>query len=213
MRLLVAPLLAALCAAASAQTVTLSGSMGDKALLIINGMPRTVAAGASFQNVKVVSVTPDETVVEMGGRRVPLRIGGAPVNLGRESSEGTGTGTTIVMTAGTGGHFVTSGTINGKAVRFVVDTGATSIALSESEAQRIGLNYKGGQRGVANTANGQVVVYRASLDVVRVGDVQVYNVDAVVVPAPMEMVLLGNSFLSRFQMKRENDRMTLERRP
>ena len=60
MRLVAAPLLALFGLAASAQTVTMSGSMGDKALLIINGTPRTVAAGGSFQNVKVVSVAPSE---------------------------------------------------------------------------------------------------------------------------------------------------------
>lgn len=211
MRLVLAPLLAAFCAAAAAQTVTLSGSMGDKALLIINGTPRTVAAGASWQNVKVVSVSAADAVVELDGKRVPLQLGGAPVNLGRASSEGTGT--QIVLTAGPGGHFVTGGSINGKAVRFMVDTGATVVALGEADAERIGLKFRNGQRGLVGTANGQVVVHRTTLDVVRVGDVQVYNVEAIVMPSAMDTILLGNSFLTRFSMKRENDRMTLERRP
>jgi len=210
MRLLVAPLLALISLAASAQTVTLSGSMGDRALLIINGTPRTVAAGATFQNVKVVSVGSGEAVVEMDGERSTLVLGGAPVNLGRASGEGTGT--QIVLTAGPGGHFVTSGSINGRAVQFLVDTGASVVSISEADAERIGLKYKNGQRGYASTANGQVPIYRASLDVVRVGDVQVYNVDAVVLPMAMPNVLLGNSFLTRFQMKRENDQLTLDRR-
>lgn len=210
MRLLVAPLLALLGVGASAQTVTLSGSMGDKALLIVNGTPRTLAAGASFQNVKVVSVAANEAVIEMDGKRATLQLGGAPVNLGRAPSEGSGS--RIVLTAGPGGHFVTGGSINGRAVQFMVDTGATMIAMSESDAERIGLKYKQGQRGYANTANGQIVVYKVSLDVVRVGEVQVYNVDAMVGPMPIQTMLLGNSFLTRFQMKRENDVMTLERR-
>src|SRR6185369_3306998 len=103
--------------------------------------------------------------------------GGAPVNLGGVASAGGGT--QIVLTAGPGGHFVTDGSINGRVARFVVDTGATMVAMGEADAQRFGLKYKDGPRGVVSTANGQVVVYRASLDVVRVGDVQVYNVDAV----------------------------------
>jgi len=210
MRLVVAPLLALMGVAASAQTVTLSGSMGDKALLIINGAPRTVAAGTSFQNVKVVSVAPVEAVVEMEGKRSTLQIGGAPVNLGRASGEGTGS--KIVLTAGPGGHFVTGGSINGKAVQFLVDTGASVVAMSEADADRIGLKYKGGQRGYAHTANGQITVYHVLLDVVKVGDVQVYNVDAMVGPMQMPAVLLGNSFLTRFQMKRENDQLTLDRR-
>ena len=189
------------------QTVSMSGSMGDKALLVINGTPRTVAVGATLMGVKLVSVGPNDAVVEIGGKRVVLSLGGTPVNLGGAASEGSGS--QIVLTAGTGGHFITRGSINGKTVRFLVDTGATNIALSQAEADRIGLNYRNGERGISNTANGQVIVYRTLLDVVRVGDVQVYNVAATVLPAQMEAVLLGNSFLTRFQMKRENDVMTL----
>jgi aspartyl protease family protein len=211
MRFAVAPLLALVGAAASAQSVTLSGSMGDKALLIINGAPRTVAVGSTFQNVKLVSVTPHDAVVELDGKRVSLPLGGAPVNLGGASSEATGS--LIVLSAGSGGHFVTDGSINGKSVRFVVDTGATMVSMGVADAERIGLNYKTGQRGIASTANGQVMVYKTSLNVVRVGDVQVYNVDAIVMPAQMDTILLGNSFLSHFSMRRESDRMTLERRP
>lgn len=208
---LVGPCLALAGLAASAQTVTLSGSMGDKALLVIDGTPRTLALGATHHGVKLVGVSPNEAVVELQGKRVPLRLGGAPVNLGGAASEGSGS--QIVLTAGPGGHFVTGGSINGQAVRFVVDTGATYVAISQAEAERIGLKYKHGQRGLIHTANGQVPAYLTSLTVVRVGDVQVYNVDAVVMPATMDTVLLGNSFLTRFQMKRENDRMTLDRRP
>jgi len=65
---------------------------------------------------------------------------------------------------------------------------------------------------MASTANGPVPIHVVSLSVVRIGDVQVYNVDAVIMPTAMEQVLLGNSFLTRFQMKRENDKLTLERR-
>ena len=56
-------------------------------------------------------------------------------------------------------------------------------------------------------------VRRVALNSVRIGDVQVYNVEAVVLPVQMDAILLGNSFLTRFQMKRENDRLTLELRP
>ena len=78
--------------------------------------------------------------------------------------------------------------------------------------QRLGIDYAKGQRGIANTANGQVVAHRVSLGTVRVGDVTVYNVDATIVPAQMDHLLLGNSFLSRFQMRRENDTLTLDKR-
>ncbi len=210
MRLHAAALLLVMPAAAMAQSVSMSGSLGDKALLVIDGAPRTVAAGATVGGVKVVSVSGSQTVVEVGGKRQTLLLGGAQVNLGGTASAGSGT--KIVLAAGPGGHFVTNGTINGRTVRFVVDTGATNVAMSESVARNAGIDYTKGQRGYVSTANGQVTAYRVSLGEVRVGDVTVYNVDATVVPAPMEMVLLGNSFLSRFQMKRDADVLTLEKR-
>jgi aspartyl protease family protein len=195
---------------AAAQTVTMSGSLGDKALLLIDGKPRTLAVGSTVQGVKLLGVTGSDAVVEVGGKRVSLALGGAQVNLGGGGSEGTGS--LIVMTAGSGGHFTSGGSINGKAVNFLVDTGATSVSISQTVADRIGLDYRKGRQAMASTANGPVPIHVMSLSVVRIGDVQVYNVDAVVMPAPMEQVLLGNSFLTRFQMKRENDKLTLERR-
>jgi aspartyl protease family protein len=210
-RIAAASCLALAAGVAAAQTVTLSGSMGDKALLIINGTPRTVPVGGSFQNVKVVSVSAQDAVVELDGKRVSLSLGGAPVNLGGVAREGGGS--QIVLTAGSGGHFITDGSINGRAVRFLVDTGATYVAMGQADAERIGLTYTDGRRGRAMTANGPAPAYLVSLDVVRVGDVQVYTVDALVTPAPMEVVLLRNSFLTRSQTRRENDRLTLDRRP
>jgi aspartyl protease family protein len=195
---------------AFAQTVSLSGSLGDKALLLIDGKPRTLAVGATVQGVTLLSVKGSDALVEVGGKRVALVLGSAQSNLGGGGSDGTGS--QIVLTAGLGGHFTTGGSINGKTVSFLVDTGATSVSISQSVADRIGLEFRKGQRGMASTANGPVPVHAVSLSVVRIGDVQVYNVDAVVIPAPMDQVLLGNSFLTRFQMRRENDKLTLERR-
>jgi aspartyl protease family protein len=196
--------------AALGQTVSLSGSLGGKALLMIDGAPRTLAVGQAAQGVKLVSVSGGDAVVEVGGRRITLQLGSAQVNLGGAASAGAGS--KIVLTAGSGGHFVTQGSINGKAVNFIVDTGATHVALSQSVAEQIGLNFRSGQRSMGQTANGPIVAYRVTLDSVRIGDVLVYNVEAAVLPAGMEQVLLGNSFLTRFQMKRENDILTLDKR-
>jgi aspartyl protease family protein len=201
--------LAAFGAAAMAQTVSMSGSLGDKALLVIDGTPRTVATGSTVQGVKLIHVSNNEALVEVAGQRRTLALGGQ-VNIGGADSPGGGT--TIVLSADSGGHFWANGTINGKSVRFVVDTGATNVSMSQSLAERLGLDYRNGQRGVSNTANGQVQAYRVPLTSVRVGEVEVYNVAATIVPVPMDYVLLGNSFLTRFQMKRENDTMTLTKR-
>ena len=114
--------------------------------------------------------------------------------------------------AGSGGHFMSQGTINGRAVQFMVDTGASQVILGEAEAQRINLDFRRGQRVQVSTANGQAMGHMVSLDSVRVGDAQVFGVSAIVLPQPMPYVLLGNTFLTRFQMQRNNDQLTLEKR-
>ncbi len=204
-------MLCALAPAAYAESVALAGMLGSKALLVVNGgAPKTVAAGETHQGVKVISTTPDQAVIEQAGKRVTLRVGDAPVSTG-----GGGTisrGTRIVLTAGSGGHFVTAGQINGKAVQFMVDTGATSVAMGAQDAERAGINYKAGQVIGISTANGNTQGYRIKLNSVRIGDVEVFDVDAVVTPQAMPYMLLGNSFLTRFQMTRENEQMTLVKR-
>ena len=81
-----------------------------------------------------------------------------------------------------------------------------------SDAERIGLPWRAGQTVRIGTANGVVQGWRIKLASVRIGDVEIYEVDAVVTPQAMPFVLLGNSYLSRFQMRRDNDLMVLERR-
>lgn len=200
-----------LAGSAMAQSVAMTGSMGSKALLVIDGgAPRALAAGESAQGVKVVKVTSSDALVEIAGKRQTVMLGAAPVSLG--GAGGGANGSQILLTAGQGGHFYANGSINGRNVNFLVDTGATTIALGQAEAERIGLAYRHGRRIPVGTANGTTVGYLVKLDSVRINDVEIYNVDAIVQPAPMPYVLLGNSFLGRFQMKRENDLLTLDKR-
>jgi len=206
--------LAALCAAlaegasAHAQIVALSGMMGGKALLLVDGKPpKSVAPGESYLGVKLLSLTSDQALVEIGGQRATLRLGESPVSVGNKGSN-----QKIMLTADSQGHFMGSGKINGQATQFLVDTGATFISLGVSEAERMGINYKNGRPVRMNTANGNSMGWQLRLDTVRLGDVEITGVEAVVTPASMPFVLLGNSFLSQFQMTRMNDQMVLERR-
>ena len=208
--LLAALLLSVVATTASAQAVSMGGSLGNNALLVIDGKARNVAVGATVDGVRLVSISGNDAVVEVKGQRVTLHLGGAQVNLGGKQSEGAGK--QIVLSADGAGHFYTGGTINGKSVRFIVDTGATMVSMDQYEADRLGVDYKSGKRGMSRTANGDLPFYLTKLATVRVGDVQIYNVEAIVSPAPMPFILLGNSFLTRFQMKRENDVMTLDLR-
>lgn len=205
--------LAAMAASAAAQSVSLQGSMGaNKALLVIDGQPQMLAVGASARGVTLRRLGDGEAEVEVGGQLRLLRLGAAPSRVGTSGGASEGSGS-IVLPMGSGGHFSAAGTINGKQVTFLVDTGATSVALSQSEANRIGLDWKRGRPGLSHTANGTVPVYAVNLTSVRVGDVEIANVAGVVVPSDMPMVLLGNSFLNRFNMRRDNDVMRLEKKP
>lgn len=193
---------------AAAQDVGLAGIMGSRALLMIDGgEPQAVAAGQSLAGVKVVSVHGDQVVVEIGGRKRPLRVGQHAI--GAAAADGAGT---IVMTADNQGHFYVTGSVNGAAVRFMVDTGATMISLGATDARRIGLDFNRGQKAMTQTANGQTVVSKVKLDTVRIGDVTLHNVDALIHQNEMPMALLGMSFLNRMEMQRDGGTMTLRKR-
>jgi aspartyl protease family protein len=214
MRLLnLLPLLGLLAVAtAHAQSVTLSGMVGSKALLIVDGSaPKIVAAGEDFKGVKVVSTQGDTALLVVGGKRLNMRVGDAPASVGEQAGSKS-SGSRIVLTAGDGGHFLAAGSINGKSVQFMVDTGATTVAMGSAEAKRMGIDYTSGKPVRMNTANGQAMGYLLTLNSVRIGDVEVQNVEAIISQQAMPYVLLGNSFLTRFSMRRDSDQMVLERR-
>lgn len=206
-------LLAALTAlplAALAQSVALSGVMGSKALLVVGGgEPKALGAGESHQGVKVISVTGDQAVLDIKGQRTNVRVGEAPVSQG--ARPGGANGSKIVIPMGTGGHFFAQGYVNGKPIEFMLDTGATTIAMGVSDARRMGLDYQKGQMVRMGTANGLAQGYKIKLTTVKIGDVEVYDVDAIVGP-DMPFALLGNSFLSRFNMNKTVDLMVLDKR-
>ena len=196
--------------AAHAQSVALTGVLGSKALLVINGgAPKALAAQESSQGVQVVSVAQDSVVVRIEGKTQTVRLGEAPVSVGGGS--GPANGSKVVLTADSRGHFNGSGQINGMAMQFMVDTGASAVAISKADADRMGLKYQDAPRVGLNTANGQATGWLVKLDRVRVGDVTVYGVEAVISPQPMPFVLLGNSFLNSFQMTRRGSQMVLEK--
>jgi aspartyl protease family protein len=202
-------------AAHAAGSVLLTGSIGSRAILIVDGSaPKTVAVGESFQGVRLVSLQEGQAVVESDGKRLALRMD-SPVSIGSSGNTGGGnggSGSRIVLPADSRGHFVTLGAINGRSVNFLLDTGATAVSVSAADAQRIGLDYAHGRPIQMSTANGIGRGYLLQLDSVRVGDVEVHDVEAIVSEQPMPYVLLGNSFINRFTMRRDGDQMTLERR-
>jgi aspartyl protease family protein len=191
-----------------AQDIGLAGIMGSKAMLMINGgEPQAVPVGKTLDGVKVLSIQDDQVTIEIGGKKRPLRVGQHAI--GAASGDGSGK---ITMIADGQGHFYTTGTINGTSVRFLVDTGATMISLGATDARRIGLDFNRGQKALSNTANGQVVVSKVQVDTVRIGDVTLHNIDALIHQNEMPMALLGMSFLNRMEMQRDGSTMTLKKR-
>ena len=198
-----------LCGPALAADVGLAGVFPGKALLTINGgAPRTVAVGAkTSEGVKVLSIDNDTATIEIDGKKRILRVGQNVAS--QPSGEGGGK---AVLTADGSGHFLTTGNINGTTVRFLVDTGATMISLGAGDARRIGIDTSKGQRGVTNTANGLASVIHVKLDAVRVGEIVLNNVDALVHQQDLPFALLGMSFLNRMEMQRDGQTMTLRKR-
>lgn len=209
----IAALVLALCTAPAcwAQSVALAGILGSKALIVLDGgPPKALAAGDVYKGIRLVSLQGDIATVEMDGKRQTLRLGEAPASVSG-ATEGAN-GSRIVLSASNGGHFFAQGQINGQTAKMMVDTGATAVSLSAQDAQRMNLNYRSGKPIQMSTANGVVPAWHLKLDSVRIGDVVVHGVDAVVSSGSMPYVLLGNSFLSHFQMTRTTEQMVLERR-
>ena len=200
-------MLALAAAGAAATEVRLVGTFGDKAAILVidGGEPRTVRVGREAGGVTVVSVARDSAVIEIEGVRRTLARG-------QHYATGADARQSVTLAADTSGHFVSEGAINGSPVRFVVDTGATMVALPAVDARRIGLDYRKGELALTKTAGGVVPVYRVRFDSVRLGAIEIASVEGVVIEQGLDIALLGMSFLSRLEMKNEGRVMTLTRR-
>ncbi|HWI98529.1 MAG TPA: TIGR02281 family clan AA aspartic protease [Burkholderiales bacterium] len=206
---IIALLLCFACGTAAAAEVSLVGVIGGKAAVVVldGGNPKTVKVGQTWNGITVVSVDKDSAVMEIEGARRTLQQGQHYRRAAATPDRAQAT-----LAAGPGGQFVGEGMVNGTPVRFLVDTGASSIALPASLAQRAGIDFRKGEPGLSNTANGLVPVYRVSLATVRLGEIELSSVDAVVFEAGLDTALLGMSFLNRVDMRREGETMTLTKR-
>jgi aspartyl protease family protein len=203
---------------ATALDVNVVGLFPNKAVVQIDGGAlQTLSVGQKTRdNIILLSVDRDGATFDVQGRRVALAIGPArrqtsPAAAAQTSP--TAAASYAVVPTNDRGDLVADGEVNGMPVRFAVDTGATFITLPAREASRLGLDYHNGQKIVMETANGNVSAYRLKLDTVRVGDVAVHNVDAVITEGDsLPVALLGMSFLNRTDMKREGAILTLTKR-
>ena len=195
---------------ATALDVNVVGLFPNKAVVQIEGGAlRTLSVGQKTRDaIILLSVERDGATFDIQGRRVALALG----HTRTQTSPAAAANYALVPTDEQG-NLVADGQVNGMPVRFAVDTGATFITLPAREANRLGLDYHKGQKTVMKTANGDVFAYRLKLDTVRVGDVAVDNVDAVIMEGnSLPIALLGMSFLNRMDIRREGAMMTLTKR-
>jgi aspartyl protease family protein len=193
---------------ATAMDVNVVGLFPNKAVVQIDGGKlQTLSIGQkTAEGVTLLAVAGDGATFDIDGQHITLGLGHARMKAS------TGAAAVMVM-ADERGQFATNGEVNGIAIRFTVDTGASLVALPATEARRLGLDYRQGPPVLMSTANGTATGYRVQLDTVRLGDVTVHGVDAVVMEGEgLPVALLGMSFLRRMDIKREGEIMTLTKR-
>ncbi len=197
----------ALSASAGPPRVKVLGLFPDKALLEIDGRQRLLRSGqASPEGVRLLAADPREARVELAGRQETLTLGTAvggafAVPEARE----------VKIFRNPKGSYTTVGSINGRTVDFLVDTGASAIAMNGAEARRLGISYRvEGEPVGITTASGVVRGHRVTLDRVALGDITLRNIDALVIDGQQpEQVLLGMTFLNRVELQQEGSAMVL----
>lgn len=202
--------LAAAAFPAAATDVTVVGLFSGKAVVTINrGQPRILAVGqATAEGVKLVAVDARGATLEIDGRVQVLEMGQHFETASQATDRAS-----VTLAPDARGHFMADAQVNGGHVRLMVDTGATLVRISTRDAQRLGIDYTKGQPGYSIVADGRrVPTYRLKLDTVSIGGLTLFNVDATVGEGDMGFGLLGMSFLSRTEMRREGQNLTLTKR-
>ncbi len=201
---LAACLAAVLSAGAQATTVMVMSLETDRAQVLVNGTAvRSLRTGqTSPEGVRLVAADRTKAVLEVEGRILTLGIGQSTV-------------ATVELKADARGHFVPTAHINGVPTRALIDTGATSVAISTDEAQRMAIGYAGAPRVRVSTAGGPRTGYRVMLATVSVGSITLQNVEGTVMEGgrgELSITLIGMSYLNGVDLRRAGDTLTLTRR-
>ncbi|RKZ55480.1 MAG: TIGR02281 family clan AA aspartic protease [Gammaproteobacteria bacterium] len=190
------------------EKIEVQGLFSNKAVLMVDGKRHILAVGkTSPEGVKVISVDSHGAVLEVDGQKKQYKMGYSAVSTTftkRRSQKET-------IFINSGGMYMTIGTINGRTVRFLVDTGASAISMNSEQAKLLGIRYdKIGIPAGVSTASGFVDAYRVRLKSVSVGKITETNVEAFIIegnhPGP---VLLGMTFLGRLSVEHSGNSMTL----
>lgn len=205
MALLLLPL-----AAHAATEVVANGLFKDKAMLTINGETRLLKAGeTSPEGVKLISSSSKQAVLVIDGQRTTMRVS-QRISSSFKSAEAP---PTVTLPRSRNGHFYARGAINGQPAEFMIDTGATSVAMNLNHAREFGIDLGKSTVSVASTAGGIVKTYIVDLQRVSIGAITIHNVAATVVDGDFPVnILLGNSFLSKVDMSEQSGALVLKRK-
>jgi aspartyl protease family protein len=191
--------------------IALIGVIGDQAAVVAidGGEPRTIKVGQTRAGITVLSIERSRATIEVEGKTRVLSLGQHHRN---PSAAGSSSQQSVALAADARGHFVSEGSINGHPILFLVDTGASTVAIPAADAVRMGIDYRKGALGKTRTAGGIVSVYRVTLDRVRLGTIEAAGIEAIIIEEGLDIALLGMSFLSRLEMRQEGRTMTLIKR-
>jgi aspartyl protease family protein len=195
---------AVLSTAAHATTVMVMSLETDRAQVLVNGTAvRSLRTGqTSPEGVRLVAADRTKAVLEVEGRTLTLGIGQSTV-------------ATVELKADARGHFVTTAYINGVPTRAVIDTGATTVAISTDDAQRMAISYAGAPPVRVSTAGGSRTGYRVTLATVSVGSITLQNVEGTVMEGgrgELSITLIGMTYLNGVDLRRAGETLTLTRR-
>ena len=196
---------------ASGPRITARALFVGKAMLEIDGRQRMLSVGErSPEGVLLESASPALARIEVGGTRHDIALDGSiGASFGRAVEP-----RRLQLAPAADGHYYVDGTINGTPIRFVVDTGASTVAINRQHARRIGLLYRvDGRPMMVETASGQVRAYRVQLKSVKARALELNNVEGVVIDGDYpSTALLGQSFLNALDMTREGLLLELRER-
>ncbi|TFW73354.1 TIGR02281 family clan AA aspartic protease [Methylotenera oryzisoli] len=196
---------------ASANTrVNIVGLFSNKAVMIINdGKPKTLSVGQSVDGVKLIAADSSSATLLIEGKTTLLGMGQA-ASVGEASANNN---PSVTLYASAGGHFVSECKINGAALKFLIDTGATTVALNSGDAKFAKIDYKKGEPVLVSTANGVVTAYRVTIANLKIGGITLSQVEGSVLEGGFpSVVLMGMSALNRMEVKHQGSTMTLTKK-
>jgi len=194
--------------------VVVMAIFGDVVILKVDGEKHKLKVGEqTSEGITLLEADSDTVVLKINNKKSTHKLGSHASFGNAGSDKPKGKKNPIAKIWPRNDMYITQGSINNFSVQFMVDTGATWIAMSEAMAKRLGIDYYRGKKGMAGTANGASPYYEVNLDRVKVGDIELLNVSAAVMSGyRSHQVLLGNSFLKRCELTRTKRVMILKKK-